>query len=219
MWLFCISSNLFPDFPIMLFVLTYVYCIYGPVSPWKFKIVFQSKISSLILLFDKSLNITAPIPTFFATSSLFSSSGFFVSITVFALCIASSSKSSSFTTVPSLVDIFPVGRRTIPNETCSNPFVYFSSIPNNFAVSNTCLKCKFCSYDTTYKALSKSYVLDLYKIAARSRVAYVVESFDFFIIIGVFIPLSSKLIIFAPCDSSNLPVFSNMSITSCILSE
>ena len=40
-----------------------------------------------------------------------------------------------------LVDIFPVGNDTIPNGTCFNPFVYFSSIPNNFATSNTCLKC------------------------------------------------------------------------------
>ena len=56
-------------------------------------------------------------------------------------------------------------------------------------------------------------------MAAKSLVAYVVEPFDFSIIHGVFIPLSSKSIILAPCDSTNLPVFCNMSITSGILSE
>ena len=32
------NSGIFPAFSITLFVLTYVYCIYGPVSPWKFNI-------------------------------------------------------------------------------------------------------------------------------------------------------------------------------------
>lgn len=81
------------------------------------------------------------------------------------------------------------------------------SIPSNFATSNTCLKCSTCSYEVKYKALSKSYVLALYKIAAKSLVAYVVEPLDFSIIHGVFIPLSSKSIIFAPCDEISFPVF------------
>ena len=98
----------------------------------------------------------APIPTFLAISSLFSKSGFFSSIIFFALWIDSFNKSSNFTTLPSLVDIFPVGSNTIPKETCSNPFVYFSSNPNNLATSNTCLKCNTCSYEVTYNALSKS---------------------------------------------------------------
>ena len=181
--------------------------------------MFQSNTSSLILDADISLNITAPIPTFFATSSLFSNSGFFCSIISCALEMASFNKSSSLIILPSLVDIFPSGNNTIPNDTCSNPFVYFSSNPKSFATSNTCLKCSTCSYDVTYSALSKSYVLALYNIAAKSLVAYVVEPFDFSIIHGVFIPLSSKLIIFAPCDSISFPVFSNISITSGILSE
>ena len=121
----------------------------------------QSNTSSFILDADKSLKITAPIPTFFATSSLFSNSGFFCSIISLALEIASFSNSSNLITLPSLVDIFPVGNNTIPNDTCSNPFVYFSSSPKSFATSNTCLKCNTCSYDVTYNALSKSYVLAL----------------------------------------------------------
>ena len=165
------------------------------------------------------MKIIAPTPTLRATSSLFSRSGFFSSIIAFALEIDSLSKSLNLMLVPSLVDIFPVGNNTIPNDTCSSPLVYFSSKPNNLATSKICLKCNTCSYDVTYNALSKSYVLALYKIAAKSLVAYVEEPLLFSIIHGVFIPLSSKSIIFAPCDSISFPVFSNISITSVILSE
>ena len=89
--------------------------------------------------------------------------------------------------------------------------MYFSSIPKSFAVSNICLKCKFCSYDVTYSALSKLYVFTLYNIAAKSLVAYVEEPFDFSIIIGVLIPAFSRSTIFAPSDSSNFPDCSNFS--------
>ena len=150
---------------------------------------------------------------------MFSSSGFFCSIIAFALEIASFSKSLSLILVPSLVDIFPVGNSTIPNATCSNPLVYFSSKPSNLATSNTCLKCSTCSYEVIYNALSKSYVRALYIIAAKSLVAYVDEPLLFSIMHGVFIPLSSKSIILAPSDSTNFPVLLRISITSGILSE
>ena len=178
----------------------------------------QSKTSSLIILFDKSLNITAPIPTFLAISSFPSIFGFFSSIIAFALVTASFKISSNFIKVPSLVDIFPVFSLTIPYGTWIKPFVYFSSKSRNLATSNTCLKCKFCSYATTYIHLSKSYVLALYKIAAKSRVAYVVEPFDLVTINGGMF-LYSKSTISAPCDSSNLLFFLKISTTSCILSE
>ena len=105
-----------------------------------------------------------------------------------ARSIDSFKSSSNFTILPSLVDIFPVGNNTIPKETCSKPFKYFSSNPKYLAVAKTCLKCNTCSYEVTYNALSKLYVLARYKIAAKSLVAYVLEPFDFTIIHGVFIP-------------------------------
>ena len=153
--------GMYPAFSNTLFVRTQMYCTYGPVSPLKLSIISQSNISSFILLFDKSLNITAPTPTIFATSSLFSKFGFFSSIIFLLFSIASFNKSSSLIMFPSLVDILPVFNWTIPNGMCFNPFVYFSSIPRYLAVANTCLKCKACSYEVKYKALSKSYVLAL----------------------------------------------------------
>ena len=149
-----LAFGIYPAFSNTLFALTVVYWTYGPVSPLKFSIISQSNISSFILLFDKSLNMIAPTPTFFATSSLFSSSGFFLSIISLLFSIASFNKSSSFITFPSLVDILPVFNKIIPKGTWTNPFVYFSSNPKYLAVANTCLKCKICSYDVTYIALS-----------------------------------------------------------------
>ena len=154
-------SGTYPAFSSKLLVLTYIYCIYGPVSPLKLSIASQSNISSLILLLYKSLNITAPTPIFLAISSLFSRFGFFSSIICVTLLIASFSKSSNFITFPSLVDILPVFNCTIPKGTCTSPFVYFSSKFKCLATSNICLKCNICSYEVTYIALSKSYVLAL----------------------------------------------------------
>ena len=46
-----------------------------------------------------------------------------------------------------------------------------------------------------------------------------ISPFDFSIIHGVFIPLSSKSIILAPCDSTNFPDLFNISISSFVLNN
>ena len=166
---------------------------------------------------DSVLYTIAPIPTFFATSSFSFKSGFFSAIISSAFSIVPFIKSSIFTTFPSLVDILPVGKATIPYDTCSNPFTYFSST-RYLATANICLKCRFCSYATTYKHLSKSYVFALYIIAAKSLVAYIDEPFAFCIKHGVFIPTSVKSTIFAPSESVNTPFSSSFCITSSVLS-
>ena len=88
---------------------------------------------------------------------------------------------------------------------------------SNFATSNICSKCNICSYEVTYIALQKSYVLALYNIAAKSRVSYVVDLFDFIIMHGG-IFFSSKSTTLAPCDSISFPDFSSISTISGILS-
>ena len=58
--------------------------------------------------------MTAPTPTFSATSRLFSSSGFFSSIIVYAFSIHFPITSSRNTTLPFRVDIVPSSSDTMP---------------------------------------------------------------------------------------------------------
>ena len=79
----------------------------------------NSRVKDEIFEWDQILNFqgeTGPYIqyTYVRTKSVIEKAGFFSSITFFALSIASFNKSSSFTTFPSLVDIFPVSSNTIP---------------------------------------------------------------------------------------------------------
>ena len=102
----------------ILLMRAWVYCIKGPVKPWKS--ILSSGLNNIFFFGStrSKKNFKAPIPiiSFSACNSVTVKSFTFPNSAVFsaAMRIILSTKSSASTTVPSLLFILPVGNSTIP---------------------------------------------------------------------------------------------------------